>query len=466
MNLRRIRHFPFLLLVCCLLLATGAAGALVSKVRGSSGEETHVLTAAKAIAIPKISDDLPPHREPPPPSPSPSPPPPPPPPPPVPPPNPVKAAAGAVLAALQSSGAPRLAAVVDVDGTGRILSYNANLPMVPASTQKLFTGAAALSVLGPDYKFKTTVQRTGVLLPGGTLDGDLILVGGGDPTLAQADLTSLASQVHGGGISTVKGSLLADDSRYDRVRDAPGWKPGFIPKEIGPLSALAVDENWYRIDPAYISDPVAANLDLFRSMLAAAGVGIEGGNSGAGLGAADIAAEHQSKPLSEILQHTLKESDNFEAEMILKEMGRTKGAGTTASGLQAVAGFASGISAALGRAVDGSGLSQDDSATGAQEVGWLEKTGRLSIGGDFFNELAVSCTDPGTLKKRLCGTPAAGKVFAKTGSLSHVATITGYTTTANGHRVTFSFLLSGYAYESRARVGIDNALLTLVALSF
>nr|WP_251009551.1 D-alanyl-D-alanine carboxypeptidase/D-alanyl-D-alanine-endopeptidase [Bacillus sp. ISL-39] len=87
----------------------------------------------------------------------------------------------------------------------------------PASVLKLFTGAAALSVLGEDYRFTTQVLADGKINDG-TLEGDLFLKGMGDPTLLPADFDEMAKRLKSKGINKVAGDLVADDSWYDDVR--------------------------------------------------------------------------------------------------------------------------------------------------------------------------------------------------------------------------------------------------------
>lgn len=163
-----------------------------------------------------------------------------------------------VLAALDGSTATGVGVVVTVEGHGRVVEVNPSLGLPPASTQKLYTVGAALHRLGPGTRLNTEVRRVGTLQPDGTLHGDLVLVGGGDPTVDRKALYALGNAVGAAGVRRVTGSLWVDDSRYDRVRSGPGWKPQWVPQQSGPLSALSVDRNRWRADAGFLADPVPA----------------------------------------------------------------------------------------------------------------------------------------------------------------------------------------------------------------
>ncbi len=181
-------------------------------------------------------------------------------------------------------GDSTVALSVSMDGYGEVVAHNADLALTPASTQKLLTAVAALAALGPDADLETTVRAHGPVTDG-RLQGDLVLVGGGDPSLRSGgthSLDELAAQVRATGIRRVTGDLVGDESRFDSVRTAPGWFDWHVPRIIGPLSALAVDGNRHRRDAAYVADPVGGNLGLFRAALVAHGVVVDGGTSATG----------------------------------------------------------------------------------------------------------------------------------------------------------------------------------------
>ncbi len=104
-----------------------------------------------------------------------------------------------------------------------IFEHNADLPLVPASNMKLFTTIAALNALTPEYTFETKVFRTGELT-GGIVNGNLVLVGGGDPFLVPEQLWQLAQKVSATGIRKINGDLIVDSSFFDSIPvPDPDW---------------------------------------------------------------------------------------------------------------------------------------------------------------------------------------------------------------------------------------------------
>ncbi|MFD3326663.1 D-alanyl-D-alanine carboxypeptidase/D-alanyl-D-alanine-endopeptidase [Streptomyces sp. NPDC058701] len=118
--------------------------------------------------------------------------------------------------------------------------------MLPASTLKVVTAASALQLLGPQHRFTTEVRTSG-RRSGPVLHGDLVLRGGGDPSLLATDLDALARHLAGTGIRQVTGRLLFDDSRYDSVPLGPGWawddQPYYFSPQISALT-IAPDEEF------------------------------------------------------------------------------------------------------------------------------------------------------------------------------------------------------------------------------
>ncbi|HEV7863308.1 MAG TPA: D-alanyl-D-alanine carboxypeptidase, partial [Acidimicrobiia bacterium] len=249
----------------------------------------------------------------------------------APPAGPAPPPAAAALASLIDSrlADPRLAGTtvglsVWADGLGEVAARNADIPLTPASNQKLFTAMGVLSLLPQTDTLVTEVRVTGAQ-EGHAVAGDLFLVGGGDPTLhakGPHSLDDLAAAVKARGIDEIRGALIGDETRYDGVRSAPGWLPQHVPVFIGPLSALVVDHNQVRPDPAYAANPLPGNLPYFRAALLRAGVRVDGPNvAGAAPAASAVLAGLPSPPIGDLVGEMLNQSDNLIAELLVKEVG-------------------------------------------------------------------------------------------------------------------------------------------------
>jgi serine-type D-Ala-D-Ala carboxypeptidase/endopeptidase (penicillin-binding protein 4) len=350
--------------------------------------------------------------------------------------TPPAAAAGQTSLARQLSKAlsvPQVAksrtGAVAVDlTTGRaVYAHNLGLPLIPASNEKLAVTYACLLALGPGFRFGTDVLGEGEL-DGSLWRGDIFLKGYGDPMLSTLDLLKLASQLHAQGIRRVTGQIVGDESFFDSRRIAPGWKPWFFMNESAPLSALTVDRARYR--GRVTRDPALAAALSFRAALIRAGIAVAGrAMTGTGHETAVPLASTESVPLEQILRFMDHASDNFTAEILLKQLGAGFGAqGTTAAGADVVRRLLGeqGIPLAGVRIVDGSGLSRLDRLTPASVVGmlqssWLDQDLREIL----ISSLPVAGRS-GTLGRRMRGTVAAGRVRAKTGTLSVASALSGY----------------------------------------
>jgi D-alanyl-D-alanine carboxypeptidase/D-alanyl-D-alanine-endopeptidase (penicillin-binding protein 4) len=371
--------------------------------------------------------------------------------------------AARVNAALATGTARTIGAAVDVDGLGVVVRRDAAHALPPASTQKSFTAVAALMSLPPGFRYTTEVV-TRARPAAGRLPGSIWLVAGGDPYLTKSALHRMAQQVRAAGVRYVAADLLLDDSRYDARRRAAGWKSDYVPVEAGPLSAMSVEQNQWRHDSAFLSDPALPAAQLLRTYLKMEGVTVHGVVKRMRRPAdATAIARWQSGPLPAVLRRTLKDSNNYAAELVLKEVGRAvSGTPTSAGGHAAVRDVLSQHGVAAGTGTDGSGLSAYDRQTAAAQLALLQAADASPVAGDFRSALPVACHD-GTLEKRMCATPAAGRVFAKTGTLPGVRALSGYTTTASGRSVWFSFQLTGVSSGAKARDAIDAAVVVLAS---
>jgi D-alanyl-D-alanine carboxypeptidase/D-alanyl-D-alanine-endopeptidase (penicillin-binding protein 4) len=352
------------------------------------------------------------------------------------------------------------ALAVELD-TGRVIfAHNPGRALVPASTEKLTVAFTALRHLGPGYRFHTEVLGAGTLA-GNVWQGDLYLVGHGDPTLAVADLGRLARDVEATGIRRVTGSVVADERHFDARRAAPGWKPSFLGLESPPLSALVV--NGVRVNGANGSSTSAAAA-LGRA-LARRGVMVAGApRTGRAAGAAvPLAVDHSAK-LSIIVQHMNRRSDNFVAEMLLKELGAfLNGRGSTVGGAALVRKSLAdaGVPTAGVRVVDGSGLSSLDRLTPRALVGLLQAASEDAVIGPAFVASLPVAGVSGTLRDRLERRPTLRRVLAKTGTTSLACSLAGFV----GRRYAFAILQNGSPVSSWWARAAQDRFVTVLARS-
>ena len=228
------------------------------------------------------------------------------------------------------------------------------------------------------------------------------------------------------GIRQVTGGVVGDESFFDTQRVAAGWKPWYLVYESAPLSALIVDRGRYARGVA--SNPALVAAQLFRTELRAAGVAVAGGAKVGATNAADfpIAFVH-SPTLFAITRYMGVESDNFTAEMLLKQLGaQSGGRGTSARGAATVTGVLRFVGVPLGgvRLVDGSGLSLLNRLTAVSLVSLLHAAWTdPALRQRFVSVLPVAGVN-GTLRSRLHS--LRGRVQAKTGTTGAASSLAGY----------------------------------------
>jgi serine-type D-Ala-D-Ala carboxypeptidase/endopeptidase (penicillin-binding protein 4) len=359
---------------------------------------------------------------------------------------------GRLHAALAGFTGPGTAALAVDLATGRVVyAHRAENALLPASNEKLVVTYAALEALGPAFRMQTSVLGEGLLGPAGIWAGNLVLKGGGDPTLDRAGLARLAEDVRAAGVRHVTGSLVADESWFDSRRSGPGWKAGFVPFESQALSALAIAG----------VDGSLGTAALFRAALARAGVRVDGPTKRARGGGWPLAVRW-SPPLAEILRHMDVVSDNFTAELVLKQLGAVVARqGTTAAGAQVVRAVLAAHAVPLAgvRIADGSGLSGLDRMTPKALVTILQRGwGDREIRSVLFGVLPVSGRD-GTLEDRMARPPARGNVRAKTGTLDGVSALSGYVR----ERYVFAVLVNAPGLSSYAAHAAQDRFATVLA---
>lgn len=397
------------------------------------------------------------------------------------------------LAAPLSAAAlgPEVSAVVADPATGKVLlSENGTRLATPASTAKLLTSAAVLAVLGPGARFTTRVV-------GGTVPASIVLIGGGDPTLAvnqfpaqdyprPATLASLAAAtaraLKSAGRRTV--SVGYDTSLYTGPALAPGWPENYVSTgNVTPIVSLEVDQGRLTAagtpedsDNPYdhqqrATEPAAMAAASFARLLAADGIHVTGAPAAQTAPAhASAIASVSSPPVSAIVQQMLQESNNVIAENLARQVALAVGRPASFSGAAAaVIGELRRLGVSTGlRMVDGSGLSPDDAIASVALVEVIELaiaeprlravlaslpvagfSGTLSAGQSVFSGI---------------GGAALGSVRAKTGNLSTVTTLAGMVSDKNGRMLVFAFMADRIPSASmlqQAANAIDAAAVAL-----
>jgi len=365
--------------------------------------------------------------------------------------------------ALHAPGiAPRNAAAMAVDlRTGRtVYSSNADRSLLPASAEKLPVSFAALRVLGPRFRFRTEVVGAGVR-SGRLWKGNLWLVGFGDPTLDPGDLDRLARKFKATGIRRIAGRVLGDDTHFDARRDGLGWKPSYLGIESRPIAALSVAG----VRLTGVNGSAVAAARAYVHALERHGISVSGrsGSRRAPEDALSIVFD-LSEPLSTLLRLVNGESNNFAAEMLLKELGATIAPrGSSAAGARVVRTTlaAAGVPLAGVRIADGSGLSRFDRLT-VRALAAILRVGSSdpTIRDAFVTSLAVAGIS-GTLERRLDMRPTRGRVIAKTGTTRRASALAGYVR----RRYVFAILQNGSPVPYWTARAAQDRFVTVLARS-
>jgi serine-type D-Ala-D-Ala carboxypeptidase/endopeptidase (penicillin-binding protein 4) len=289
---------------------------------------------------------------------------------------------------------------------------------VPASNQKLLLSMAILDRLGPDIRIVTQAAAGAVVE--GIVQGDLWILGYGDPAVDQDRIRDLATAIRDAGILRVAGSVIGSTGYFKRDWRAPGWKPEF-PREQVPLpSALTFEGNV--ADGQHIRDPELRAAKELTRRLRDVGVSVVGEPEAARPPAGLVpVAQVESRALVELLEFTNRYSSNFYAEVLGKRLGaEAAGApGSIAKGAAAMRAWAAEGGVVI-RARDASGLSYANRVAPAGLVRLLG-IAEDELWGEAFRK-TLPQPGQGTLQGRLRHL----RVYAKTGTLSGVSSLSGW----------------------------------------
>jgi len=434
--------------------------------------------------------------------------------------------------------------------TGQVLfEQNADRYFVPASNMKLFTTALALATLGPDYRFRTTLESLTEATADGKIAGPLYLVGRGDPNLSNRKfpfdlkeefigpsekvIVQLADAIAAKGVKEISGDIVGDDSYFPRDRYPNGWEIDDMVWEYGAaISAIVLDDNTVQLtltpgdnagdrvdavvaptapeftvdnqvitsatgvkpdltlkrDPGSnvvtvlgtlpaksnqrkltlaIQEPALHAAAMLKRLLEDRGIKVSGTARQLSLPPGPpegekriVLAEHISIPLGQSVKLVNKISQNLHTEMLLRTSARQNGVWSTPEDL---ANFAASFYSIAGIPpgdvvqTDGSGLSRHDLVTPRAVVALLLYAQKQPWFRAYFESLPVAGID-GTLEDRMKNSIAVGRLHAKTGSVEHVRTRSGYADLPSGRRLVFSFLSNNMGSKSHEATDALDAL--------
>jgi D-alanyl-D-alanine carboxypeptidase/D-alanyl-D-alanine-endopeptidase (penicillin-binding protein 4) len=353
------------------------------------------------------------------------------------------------------------ALVVDATTGQTLFSWRPSVGRVLASNTKLFTTSAALARFGVGGTFQTQILSDMDIGPDGVLKGDLWLRGGGDPAFGTLSYVRSHYGSQAGsveylvdglaqlGLTAVRGGVHGDESAFDTIRGV--HDSGFRTSPwVGPLSALTLNHGYD--GSRFQSSPPAFGADRLRTTLQADGITPgHAASPSTAPATAKVLATVSSPPMSTLVRLTNKDSDNFFAETLLKDIGHAaSGVGTTAAGASAVRSFAAQAGAHI-QMVDGSGLDHGDRGAPRDVVKLLLSERTRPEFQAFYASLPIAGVD-GTVQDRMRTGPAHRNCRAKTGSLIGVSALSGYCTSRSGHQVAFSFLMNGLSVTYARRI--------------
>jgi len=377
-----------------------------------------------------------------------------------------------------------------------ISSYNENTPLVPASTTKLLTTETALNLLGENYRWMTQLEYSGTIDENGVLNGNLYLIGSGDPSLGTNkagawSYRDIISDFMGGlsreGIRKVNGDIIIQTALFKgnitRLPENVVWLENnnyYLPvgttREINPAneklimkkSGLTSEKKYFYMSPyanqmvyaekyegdgiltTKLPDAPAYLANSFRTTLVKSGIGVTGKVTPKMTDAAPesrkLVSAYKSPTLGDIVFYTNQHSDNSLAEALLKTVGFQKmGDQTSESGRMVVTNHLKEESFDMMglNYMDGSGLSRSNNVTPISQVKFLTSLMDEKYYKTYFTSLPVG-GQSGTLKRMFIGT-GNGQVFAKTGTLNKVKTLAGYLKTNSGKTLVFSLMVNNYS---------------------
>ncbi|MDF2529528.1 MAG: dacB [Gammaproteobacteria bacterium] len=399
-----------------------------------------------------------------------------------------------------------------------IYQLNSTQAYTPASNTKIFTAAAALWYLGPDFRFQTTLSTKGAV-KNGVLDGNAYITFSGDPSLTSSNLLDLIAQLKASGVRAIDGDVILDDSVFSGAQYPLGWPQDDLAYcYAAPATGIIINQNcmYFKLvngkiarqdrndfpvinqvrlvgpsalrtcvfepevqdnntvilrgclpnQPQWnfqfaIRNPENYAISMTKRLMKSQGITIQGNTEiGTTAYGTKLIASHQSANLQALLGIMLKKSDNLYAEAITRTLGKAYyGVGSHKAGVNAINAI---LEKQLGPDFkppylqDGAGESTYNLASPQQISQVLYGMYHSSMGPIFLKELAIS-GQPGTLAYRMSKPPLGGRVIAKTGTIAGVSTLSGYLLVPGHQPIIFSIMMNEIVGSaSRARAAQDK----------
>ncbi len=378
-----------------------------------------------------------------------------------------------------------------------ISSYNEHASLIPASTTKLLTTDTAMGLLGEKFRWVTQLEYGGEIDDAGALNGNLYIVGSGDPSLGtnkggaysyREIVADFSSAIRNAGIKKINGNIIIQTAVFKKNKsqslpenvvwldNGSYYLPVGTTHEINPANEKLIakqknpfeeQKNYYYISP-YIGKVVYADTfepkylttklpdapaylaNSLRTTLVKSGTPISGKvmtkMTDPDPEKRKVLTSYESPMLADIILYTNQHSDNALAEATLRMVGFQKfGDQTLESGRRAVMHHLNTVKFDTDglNYYDGSGLSRHNVVTGISQVKFLSNLMQEKYYPTFFESLPIA-GQIGTLKRSFSGA-GNGQIFAKTGTLNKVKTLAGYIKTNTGKTLVFSLLVNNYA---------------------
>ena len=354
--------------------------------------------------------------------------------------------------------------VIDLASGETLAEMNADKPLIPASIMKCVTTATLLSRLDEDANFHTEVYLTGPIRDG-ELEGNVIVVGSGDPSLNSRHVEGgkdicreIGSALADRGVVSIKGRIVVDEGIWDGPAIPPSWMSGDLPHAYGTGShGLNFEDN--ASGSRSVSNPAAVFDARLRSALADRGIAIEGESIRER--ERTLLVDHVSVPLDEIMRSCMMRSDNQYAEALLRSYAVASGhKGSTEKAASMEKDYWRKHKAPMSgvNIIDGSGLSRQNRVTARFMAHILSERSENPYYASFF----PLAGQEGTLRNFLVDTPLEGYVALKTGSMKGIQCYAGYKLDddyAPTHIIVV--MMNDLGNRTSAREGLKKALLAL-----